>query len=274
MSFNKWALIGSGGFIAPRHRAAIEHIGDRVILTCDINPQSHPDFIDWGEMRRSKEWGLVTHVALCVPNDLHYSMAMEAAKEGKIVLCEKPLTVSPWTCEQMPENVYTVLQLRHHPEVIRLKIEGKTAKEVEMRIKVKRDASYWHSWKGQEARSGGILFNLGIHYFDLLIYLFGDEAGLFKIEEVHTAPRKASGTVIIGTTRCKYTIEISDSADGQDRALTIDGKPVSLSKSDNLSFEDLHKRVYEALIFDHVGVTPKEAMKSIILVDTLKRISR
>lgn len=219
-------------------------------------------------MYRSKEWGLVTHVAVCTPNDMHFTICKEAADADRVVLCEKPLTLSDWTCEKLPENVFTVLQLRHSDAVIQLKKENIRPKDVKMIVKVKRDASFWSSWKGQEKRSGGLILAIGIHYIDLLIYLFGDS---YIVEKSSYAHRKAEGILHFGDTRVEYLFEILSTSDGQDRRLEFDGRNVSLSKADNLSYEGLHNKVYESLVFDHQGVTAKEAMAGIKLAAELSK---
>lgn len=257
----KWAIIGSGGFIAPRHFKSILEIGDEVILTCDIDEAKQADFMDYEVMMQSERWKEVGGVAICAPNNWHYQMC-EAMKD-KIVICEKPLTLSS---KKMPEKAFTVLQLRYHPEVLRLKNELKGKHKVNLVVKVKRDKSYWESWKGFEKLSGGILFNLGIHYFDLLIYLFGDD---YKIYKHSRSDNQANGRIKFQNADVRYYLEIMSDNEGQDRYLEIDGEKISLSKQDNLSFENLHTKVYEAVKAGK-GIPPSEVVKSIKLVEKLK----
>jgi len=136
----------------------------------------------------------------------------------------------------------------------------------ELIVKVKRDLSYWSGWKGDEKKSGGILFNLGIHYFDLLIYLFGED---YQIIRSVYSPNKAQGAIMFGKTLIEYHLEIMDNDNGQDRKLVFDGLNISLSKQDNLSFEDLHRLVYEDLKRGK-GITVKDALPSIELVEKLR----
>lgn len=257
----KWAIIGLG-FIAPRHIKAIDEIGDELILTCDIDPTKGGMFTDWKEMMKDERWNEVTHISICAPNYLHHEMC--EAMSDKIVLCEKPLMLS--SQQTLPDNVFTVLQLRKNDDVAYLKSKLSGKHEVNLVVKVKRDKSYWDGWKGDEKLSGGILFNLGIHYFDLLIYLFGNE---YQIIRSVYSPKKAMGAIYFQGTLVQYHLEIMDDDNGQDRRLEIDGVNYTLSKQDNLSFENLHIRVFKDLKRGF-GVQSDEALKSIALVEKLR----
>lgn len=258
----KFALVGLG-FIAPRHKQAIERIGGEVLLTCDSDSTKHPDFTDWRLMTQSEQWKQISYVSLCVPNYLHCKMAQSMS--DKIVLSEKPLGLSEEDINKIGDNVFTVLQLRHHPEVIKLKRSLRGTHRVFLTVKVKRDKSYWDCWKGDKEKSGGILFNLGIHYFDLLIYLFGND---YKILDSGYSDNKAQGKIDFNGTICDYNLEIMPDDNGQERSLEIDGETVVLSKQDNLSYEDLHLKVYQNLIKGR-GIKKDEALKSIKLVSKL-----
>ena len=258
----KWAIIGLG-FISGRHIKSIYEIGDELILTCDNDPSKGATFLDWREMMKDERWKEITHIAVCAPNYLHFEMCK--AMEDKIVLCEKPLALSSGDVKKL--NAFTVLQLRHHPDVKWLKFRAPSLniRSGELVVKVKRDPSYWSGWKGDEEKSGGILFNLGIHYFDLLIYLFGED---YQIIRSVYSPKKAQGAIMFGKTLIEYHLEIMDNDKDQDRKLVFDGLNISLSKQDNLSFEDLHRLVYEDLKRGK-GVTVKDALPSIELVEKL-----
>ena len=180
---NKWAIVGLG-FISERHFKAIEHIGGEVILACDIDPEKAYDFEDknvsfyqdFYEMISSLTFKEVTHVAICTPNYLH--AVMINAIKGKVVLCEKPLTFEVKELEGL-KKVWTVLQLRHHPMIKSL--VGNPV-HVQIVVKVFRGQDYWFGWKGKDHQSGGIIFNLGIHYLDLLIYLLGNKYDILKVK--------------------------------------------------------------------------------------------
>jgi len=258
---NKWAVAGLG-FISPRHIQAINSIGDEVVMTCDIDPEKGADFLNYTEMVNSKEFKEVTHVAICTPNDTHYRYIWEALDKGKKVLCEKPLVLEEWQTDDMPDDVFTVLQLRYHPDLKKLK---KATGPVDMIIHVNRGKSYWSGWKGDEKRSGGILFNLGIHYFDVLIQLFGDE---YKVHNSFYTDRHASGIIVFPKNVVNYDLKISDEGD-QERSLTVGTTRVNFSSKDNLSYEDLHKKVYSDCK-KGIGVSPKDIRRSIELIKRLK----
>jgi len=162
-------------------------------------------------------------------------------------------------------KVRGVLQLRHHPELHKIK-KG----DIYVEAKMYRDDKYWKSWKGNEVKSGGILFNLGIHYIDLMIFILGKPT---KVVYSKITKKKAEGEVQFGKYTGKFHIEIVDSREKQGRNLTIDGKEINLSNKDNLSYEDLHKEVYKRFEYDS-GITLSETKKSLELVNQLKMWSK
>jgi len=256
----KFAIIGKG-FIYHRHKKAIEDLGHEVYLTCDINPDTKPDFIDWLEMYHHPKFDKVDAVIICTPNYLHAVMAREALLRGKKVLCEKPLSID--TFDGL-EKVNTVLQLRHHPA-----LKGLEAQEVYVEAKMFRDEHYWDSWKGDDVKSGGVLYNLGIHYIDLLIYLLGEPV---YIDNVSINDKLAKGMVVFKDGKVgSFHIEIIDNRAEANRIILVDGKNINLSNQDNLSYEDLHKYVYWDFINGN-GIPLKEAEKSLKLVKDLKSI--
>ena len=261
----KWLIVGSGGFVAPRHFEAIESIGDEVIGTSDINTNTSPDFFDYKYMLESA--GEADAVAICTPNYLHYSMIKLALQHGLKVMCEKPLTLSSNEIEQLPNDgsVGAILQLRHHPEIKKLKENLSGIKNGSIILKFYRENDYWAGWKGDKEKSGGILFNLGVHYFDLLIHLFGNE---YKILETDVSERVAMGKIDFNGSVFSYDIEIMNDRNGQGRQFKINGQELSLSKQDNLSFEGWHTNVYQDFKKGKV-VTPYEAGKSIKLIEKL-----
>ena len=254
----KFCIIGSGGFIAPRHKQAIEALGCEVFLTCDINKDKEPDFIDWVEMFNHPKFDEVTHVSICTPNYLHAIITREALLKGKKVLCEKPLSINE--VEGM-NDVKTVLQLRYHPELQSLN----KPKELTIEAKMFRDNGYWSSWKGNEIMSGGILYNLGVHYIDLAIFLLGDS---WEIINVHKTDLEIKATVRFGESIVNFHIEIVKSIFEQNRKLIADKKEIMLSNQDNLSYEDLHTNVYKEFLAGR-GIGAEEANKSLKLIKAI-----
>lgn len=248
-----FAVIGMG-FIYPRHKLAIESLGGKIILTCDIDSSKKPDFTDWVEMYHSEKFKKVNYVSICAPNYLHAVMAKEAMLRDKRVLSEKPLSISG---TQGLHGVNTVLQLRYHPVLQNLK-----PSRVEVTAKMFRDETYWNGWKGDVLKSGGILYNLGVHYIDLLIFLLGNP---INIQTAEVTDKLATGQIVFERGIGEFHIEILDSREGQIRKILADGQEVSLSDKDNLSYEDLHVQVYENFL-NGKGISFGEEKKSLDLI--------
>lgn len=253
----KFAIIGMG-FIYPRHKEAIEALGGKVYLTCDIDRTKKPDFTDWVKMFNHPKFDEVSHVIICTPNYLHSVITREALLKGKKVLCEKPLSNNG--TEGM-EGVNTVLQLRYHPELQKIN----KPKELYVEAKMFRDQKYWKSWKGDEVMSGGILYNLGVHYIDLAIFLLGDS---WRIDWVTKSNKQIIAGVYFGDSYATFHIEIVKTRKQQGRKLIADGNEITLSNADNLSYEDLHKAVYRDFIAG-CGINLTEADKSLKLINAI-----
>lgn len=252
----KFLLIGNG-FIAPRHIDAIKEIKGEITDIIDIDRS-------WQDAVKNTN---ADCVVILTPNDLHFEMAKLAAECQKIVLCEKPLTIDSKQAEILSKypNIFNVLQLRHHPDIKKIKKTIKETNNIEMDISVYRDENYYKIWKGQKERSGGVLFNLGIHYFDLLLYLFGEPEKTI----IHNLDDKTGTGIIEGKNYlCRFRISTDEKKENQRRIFRINGIDYNFSSKDNLSYEDFHKFVYEDLL-KNKGVVPLEAVKSIKLVENL-----
>ena len=252
----KYAVIGKG-FIFSRHKEAIEKTGGEIALTCDIDPAKNADFKDWVEMCNSPRFKEIDTVVICTPNYLHGVMAREAALLNKKVICEKPLSI---TGTEGLYGVNTVLQLRYHPA-----LQGLNPSIVDVTAKMFRDDSYWNGWKGDPVKSGGIIYNLGIHYIDLLIYLLGNPVA---IQEAEIGKTLATGNIRFEHGYGTFHIEILPTREGQIRKILADGREISLSDKDNLSYEDLHLQVYENFL-NGKGISFGEEKKSLSLVKDL-----
>ena len=258
--FNKkFAVIGKG-FIYDSHADAISKIGGEIIEV--IEESRGPDA--WKEAVKKTEADCVVILA---PNHLHFEMAKLSAENEKTVLCEKPLALKSEQARELfgYPNIFTVYQLRYHPFVTKLKSEAKGNYQIEMDISVHRDEAYWQSWKGRQERSGGILFNLGIHYFDLLLYLFGEAK---EINTSYIDDKVGKGLISGDNYVCNWQIRADAAKEKQKRVFKINGEDYNFSSKDNLSFENLHLFVYKDLL-NKKGVTPKEAIKSIELIEKI-----
>ena len=277
----KYCVIGMG-FIFPRHKAAIESTGGEIILTCDTDPTKGADLNDWVALFHHPKFKEVYVVVICTPNYLHSVIAREAILRGKKVLCEKPLTIDYL---DGLEKVNTVLQLRYNSEVNRIK--AKKPVKVEIELEMLRKTDYFTGWKANVFLSGGLLYNLGVHYVDLLIYLLGNSKRVISSDsqilgnEEHW--EEASNSEIEFENGIGKLVITLNQDDGlypflkPSRKLKViyeDGsqEEIELSNKDNLSQEDLHIEVYKHFIKGE-GISLAEASKSLILIGELLKFN-
>lgn len=257
----KFCLIGSG-FIMPRHAQSIFETGGKIteIVTTAYGEENWKNIVD----KTSADC-----VVVLTPNDLHASMVRYAASKGKMVLCEKPLTFNAREATALSSlpNVYTVLQLRYHPLAIKMKqtVEHVDYKNIDMDISVYRDEKYNKGWKGDSIRSGGILFNLGIHYFDLLLDTFGPAR---EVRFDGSDGKTANGVIQGEKYFCRWTVSTAAPRDRQKRCFFVNGGSFNFSSQDNLSYENLHKKVYEELNQGR-GFKPVDALPAIRLIERI-----
>ena len=262
-----FTIIGTG-FIFPRHVSAIQAVGGEI---ADVVNNFNGKNAEWIRKLLETE---SKYVVVLTPNCMHADMVLIARRMNKIVLCEKPLAINSAQVQMLTElgEIFVVLQLRYHPLVKEIQKHIEKAKKkikIGMDIGVYRDPEYFTSWKGHKIKSGGLLFNLGIHYFDLLLHLFGPAK---KVKMKYCDERVATGTIEGAKYVCEWRLSVADNKDAQRRTFTIevdrDKKEYNFSSKDNLSYENLHVKVYEDLLKGR-GVTPAEALKSIQLVEKL-----
>lgn len=273
-----FALIGAAGYIAPRHMQAIGDTGNRLVAALDPSdsvgvidsyfPQAHffTEFERFDrhvdKLRRRGAEGRIDYVSICSPNYLHDSHVRFALRSDADAICEKPLVLNPWNIDGLAEiesdtgrKVNTILQLRVHPSIIALRESVRTAarnrkNEVDLAYVTSRGRWYLQSWKGDEKKSGGIATNIGIHFFEMLHFLFG----ALQRNVVHlSTEQKAGGYLEYEHARVRWflSLDISDvpsgkREDGQRtyRSITVDGDEIELSGG----FADLHTRSYEEIL--------------------------
>jgi len=265
-----FAITGVGGYVAPRHLKAIKETGNRLLAAADPNDsvgvldRYFPNVAFFTEferfdrhlekLRRQNEAERVHYLSICSPNYLHDAHVRFSLRIGADAICEKPLVLNPWNIDALEEleqesdrKVFTILQLRVHPSLIALKEkilhENKNGKhEVVLTYITSRGPWYQVSWKGHQDRSGGLATNIGIHFFDLLIWLFGP----VQHSEVHYGDTiKTAGFIELQKANVRWYLSIdrgdlSTAHTDQDqttfRSIMIDGKEVEFSKG----FTDLH----------------------------------
>ena len=294
-----FAVIGAGGFVAPRHLAAIRDTGNRLVAAAD--PSDSVGILDrysfdvrffreierfdrfLEKSRRGPEAGRIHFVSICSPNYLHDAHVRMALRAGADAICEKPLVINPWNLDALEEleretgrRVWTVLQLRVHPALVELKesLRGDTKRhEVELTYVTARGGWYDLSWKGIEERSGGVATNIGIHFFDLLIWLFGTVQNVVVHER---EPRRMAGLLELERANVKWFLsvnaadlpfEATPGAKTTHRSITVDGKELEFTEG----FNDLHTRVYERVL-NGEGFGIAEARPSIEVVHRIRTV--
>lgn len=258
-----YAIIGTG-FIFRKHLQAIRETGGTVVDVCDI---THGRGEEWKKIVKNPEADCVVVLA---PNYLHYPIALAAADEGKLVLVEKPLALKSEHVEELAKrkDIFVVQQLRYHPEIKRLEaeIDKNQHHDIKMDISVYRDDHYFNGWKGDIDKSGGPLFTLGVHYFELLLHLFGPalEAKMDKFDG-----KTGKGLVKGANYDCQWRVSVGAAInDPWKREFTIDGQAINLSSKENLAEENLHQFVYRDLEKKQ-GVLPQDVLPVVRLIEKL-----
>ncbi len=294
---HNFALTGVAGYIAPRHLQAIRDTGNRLVAAVDphdsvgILDQYFPKAAFFTEferfdrhlekLRRGPAGDRVSYVTVCSPNHLHDAHARLALRVGADAICEKPLVLNPSNLEALRvledeygRRVWNVLQLRVHPALLALRekilADGGRRHEVRLTYLTSRGTWYRYSWKGDVEKSGGVVTNIGIHFFDLLIWLFGP----VRHSEVHVSePDRIGGFLELERADVPWFLSV-DAADLPEhvrglqptyRSITVDGEEIEFSGG----FRDLHTRVYEETLAGR-GFGLEDARPSIELVHGIR----
>tara|TARA_B100000586_G_C20054379_1_gene403435 strand:- start:109 stop:1047 length:939 start_codon:yes stop_codon:yes gene_type:complete len=270
-----FALTGVAGYVAPRHLKAIRETGNRLVAALDpfdsvgILDSFFPDCTFFTEyerfdrylekLKRGEKENQVRWLSICSPNHLHDAHVRTALRVGADALCEKPLVIRPWNLDALAEieaetgrRVWTVLQLRVHPAIVSLKQElgsqlGSTKHRVDLTYITSRGQWYARSWKGIPHKSGGIATNIGVHFFDMLVWLFGPLEHI----EIHVSnERTCSGVMELANASVSWFLSIDSlyipkELQKQDqrtyRSIRIDDQEIEFSDG----FFDLHTKIYE-----------------------------
>lgn len=291
-------LIGAAGYIAPRHMRAIKDTGNNLIAALDKNdsvgiidsyfPQA--DFFTEFERfdrhieKLKRKGNHIDYVSICSPNYLHDSHIRFGMRHGADIICEKPLVLSPWNLDGLKEieketgkRVNNILQLRLHPALLKLKEKidnGDPNKiyDVNLAYLTSRGKWYYASWKGDLQKSGGIATNIGIHFYDMLTWLFGS----VKENKVHVHSHdRAAGYLELERARVRWFLSINyetipdvikSTGARTYRSITVDGEEIEFSGG----FTDLHTRSYEEIIAGN-GFGLNEAKTSIDIVHEIRQ---
>ena len=293
-----FALIGAAGYIAPRHLKAIKDTGNELVCALDpydgvgimdsyfpdadffTEPERFDRHLDKLRREGSRK---IDYVSICSPNYLHDAHIRMAVRNDAHAICEKPIVLNPWNLdalceleEESEKHIYTILQLRLHPTIKKLKKQiedGPKDKvyDIDLRYITSRGRWYHFSWKGDIQKSGGVATNIGIHFFDMLGWIFGDLKGL----EVHqNSPERASGQLEYRQARVNWFLSI----DGNDlpkaavkagkrtcRSITIEEKELEFSEG----FTDLHTELYKEILAGR-GFRVEEARKSVMIAQQIR----
>ena len=295
----RFVLLGAAGFVAPRHMRAIRDTGNELAAAMDPNDSvgvldSHfPNaafFTTFEELsafvQQQADLELpVDYYSVCSPNHLHEAHVTAGLHAGCNVICEKPLVLTVEAVDRLvaleansPGSASTILQLRLHPTIIGFRNEmrkatGDTKTEVDLTYITSRGNWFLKSWKGQEDKSGGIAANIGIHFFDMLCWVFG------PVQEVRLhsmSPMKAAGYLEFANARVRWFLSIdrsdlppaaTDAGKTTFRNVTIDSQDLEFSDG----FVDLHTQSY-AHILDGGGYPVSEARQAIEIVETMRNM--
>jgi len=285
-----FVLIGAAGYIAPRHLKAIKETGNNLVAALDPSDSvgildsyfPHADFfVEFERFDRHIEKLLrrgiwIDYVTVCSPNYLHDSHIRFGLRHGADVICEKPLVLNPWNVDALAEieantgrRVFSILQLRLHPKVIALREMVRRSDptkvfDVELKYFTSRGNWYHYSWKGAINKSGGIATNIGIHFFDMLLWVFGDKRE--NLVRFHN-DRSAAGTLKLERANVDWHLSIDENdlpaeakKDGKRtfRSTLIDGESFEFSDG----FADLHTVCYQK-IFSGEGFGLDDSKKAI-----------
>jgi UDP-N-acetyl-2-amino-2-deoxyglucuronate dehydrogenase len=295
-----FALIGAGGYIAPRHMKAIRDTGNTLVAALDpsdsvgiLDSFSHDiafftefeRFDRFAEkVKRQDKYKKIDYVSICSPNYLHDAHIRFALRVGADAICEKPLVLNPWNVDALAEiekesgrRVYNILQLRVHPSIVALR--EKVARSapgkrysVDLSYVTSRGRWYFSSWKGDVEKSGGVATNIGIHFFDMLMWIFGAPA---EKQVFLNNPKKMAGFLQLAKADVRWFLSV----DREDlpaaarvsnrmtyRSINVDGEEFEFSDG----FTDLHTLVYQEILAGR-GFGLEAARPSIDLVHDLRK---
>ena len=295
----KFALIGAGGYVAPRHMKAIKETGNVLIAALDPNDSvgiidsyfPNADFFTEFErfdrhlekLRRENNQR-IDYISICSPNYLHDAHIRFALRIGADAICEKPLVLNPWNVDALEEiaretgkTVNTILQLRLHPAILDLKKRvDKSPKgkkyDIDLAYITARGHWYMISWKGNVAKSGGVATNIGVHFFDILQWIFGEvKCNVVQLNE----PERAAGFLELEHARVRWFLSIMRDDLPQEpehgkpvayRSMTINDEEIDFS----CGLTDLHTKSYQEIL-DGRGFDLQDTKPSVEIVSAIRR---
>ncbi len=296
-----FALIGVAGYIAPKHLKAIRETNNNLIAALDkydsvgILDSYFPNadfFVEFErfdrhieKLKRTQNISL-DYVSICTPNYLHDAHIRMALQRGADAICEKPLVLNPWNLEALidaervfGQTIHTILQLRLHPSIIALKnkviAENKKEKyDIDLTYITSRGNWYNISWKGDESKSGGITTNIGVHFYDMLSWIFGDlQENKVHLREKHTA----AGYLEFEKARVRWFLSIDEDYLPKEirkkrqrtyRSITVNSEEIEFSSG----FTELHTKSYQEILKNN-GFGLKEVRPSIEIIHGIRNLT-
>lgn len=289
-----FALIGAAGYVAPRHMKAMHAVKGDLKVAYDPNDSvgiidSHfPDAHFFTEFERfdrhidklRRRGEKIDYVSICSPNHLHDAHCRFALRSGADAICEKPLVLNPWNIDGLAEierdtgkRISTILQLRLHPAIIALRekfAKSNKRHKVDLTYITSRGRWYYASWKGEDSKSGGVATNIGVHFFDMLSFVFGSvKSNVAHLRE----PERAAGFLECERADVSWFLSVDRNdlpaeVEGKKttfRSITVDDDEVEFSEG----FTDLHTRSYEEIVAGR-GFGLDEVRPSIDIVSTFR----
>lgn len=294
-----FAIIGVGGYIAPRHLKAIKDTDNNLVAATDpfdsvgildryfydVNYFKEFERFDRHieKLRRANDGQAVDYVSICSPNYLHDAHIRFALRVGASAICEKPLVLNPWNIDALAEieeesnqKIYNILQLRVHPAIIALKEKVQKANkkekyDIDLTYITSRGKWYFYSWKGDMPKSGGVATNIGIHFFDMLSWIFGP----VQANEVHVQDeKKAGGFLELENANVRWFLSLDKNdlpqqavSEGKPtfRSILVEGEEIEFSGG----FTDLHTVVYQDLL-NGAGFGIKDAYNSVKIAHDIR----
>jgi len=290
-----FALIGAAGYVAPRHMRAIKDVGGDLKVALDPNDSvgvldsCFPDarfFVEFERFDRhvdklARTGNAIDYVSICSPNYLHDAHVRFAMRSGADAICEKPLVLNPWNLDGLAElatrtnrSVSTILQLRLHPAIraLRERVARERGRNYELDLSYITSRGRWYhvSWKGDEGKSGGIATNIGVHFFDVLAYVFGP----VKANTLHLRTKsRAAGYLELERARVRWFLSIASEdlppscreRQTTYRSLKLDGEEIEFSNG----FTDLHTESYKEILAGH-GYGIEDVRPSVEIVSALR----
>lgn len=289
-----FALIGAAGYVAPRHMQAMRAVKGDLKVAYDPNDSvgvidSHfPDAHFFTEFERfdrhvdklRRRGEKIDYISICSPNHLHDAHCRFALRSGAGAICEKPLVLNPWNIDGLAEiehdtgrRISTILQLRLHPAIIALRdrfAKDNKRHKVDLTYITSRGRWYYASWKGDDSKSGGVATNIGVHFFDMLSFVFGP----VRRNEAHLRePERAAGFLECANADVSWFLSVDRNdlppeVQGKKttfRSITVDGEEVEFSEG----FTDLHTRSYEEILAGR-GFGLDDVRPSVEIVSTFR----